>query len=184
MMDWADKQAETMILETGAKNASRVAMVVLLMAFGLAHATVEAGRAVMAADPSRRSAVKAWWRGTRLLVQRPVAVLVVYLGTLVAGLGLALAFAYARTQVVAATPGALVLGVLLVQLLVAAIAWGRIARLYGLSLLARDAQQRDAERQARRAMQVAPAAVQADALPADVQQDDAPKAAETADAIA
>ena len=184
MMDWADKQAETMILETGAKNASRVAMVVLLMAFGLAHATVEAGRAVMAADPSRRSAVKAWWRGTRLLVQRPVAVLVVYLGTLVAGQGLALAFAYARTQVVAATPGALVLGVLLVQLLVAAIAWGRIARLYGLSLLARDAQQRDADRQARRAMQVAPAALQADALPADVQQDDAPKAAETADAIA
>ena len=66
--------------------------------FVLAHATVEAGRGMLAADPSQRSAVKAWWRGMKLLVRRPVAVLVVYLGTLLAGEGLALALGFARTQ--------------------------------------------------------------------------------------
>jgi hypothetical protein len=165
MEAWASKQAETMILESGAINASRIAMVVLWVAFVLMHATVEAGRGVMAADPSRRSAVKAWWRGAVLLARRPVAVLVVYLGATIAGLGLALVFAFARTQVGAGTTGGLVLGVLLVQLIVMAMAWGRIARLYGLSMLARDAQQRDVVRQAARReaaqAQPAPAAVAA-----------------------
>jgi hypothetical protein len=85
MMTWADKQAEVAILETAATNASRIAMVVLGVAFVLAHASVETGRAMLAIDPARRSAVKAWWRGTLLLVRRPVAVLVVYLGTMLAG---------------------------------------------------------------------------------------------------
>ena len=57
------------------------------MAFVLAHVTIEAGRAVLAADPSRRSAVKAWWRGVVLFARRPVAVLVVYLGTVLVGEG-------------------------------------------------------------------------------------------------
>jgi hypothetical protein len=150
MMGWADKQGDTMILESGAENATRVAMIVLAVAFVLAHASLEAGRGVMAASPSRRSAVKAWWRGAMLLVGRPVAVLIVYLGTLLAGEGLALGFGFVRTHVSAATPGGLVLGVLLVQLVVMALVWGRIARLYGLSMLARDAEHRYALRRAQR----------------------------------
>ena len=155
VMAWADKVAETAILASAADNAARIALVVLAVAFVLAHATVEAGRAVLAAEPSRRSAVKAWWRGVVLFARRPVAVLLVYLGTMLVGEGLALAFGFARTQVGAATPGGLVLGVLLVQLVVAAIAWGRVARLYGLSALARDAQHRHAVRHARREAQAA-----------------------------
>lgn len=167
MMAWADKQAETMVLASGAENASRVAMVVLAVVFVLAHATVETGRAVMAADPSRRSAVKAWWRGVVLFARRPIAVLVVYLGTVLAGEGLALAFGFARTQVPAATPGGLLVGFLLVQLVVAAVAWGRIARLYGLSALARDAQHRHAMRHARRETSHAHAPVATPAAPED-----------------
>ena len=43
------------------------------------------------------------------------------------------------------------IGLLLVQLVVAAIAWGRVARLYGMAALARDAQHRHSMRHARRA---------------------------------
>jgi hypothetical protein len=46
----------------------------------------------------------------------------------------------------AASVGGFVIGLLLVQLIVAAVAWGRIARLYGMASLARDAQHRHARR--------------------------------------
>lgn len=139
---WAEKQANTAILESGADNARLIATIVLAVLFVLAHATIEAGRAAIAADPSRRSVVKAWWRGVLLLVRRPFAVLVVYLGTSLAGYGLAVAFGFARTQVGAANTGGLIAGVLLVQLVVASIAFGRIARLYGLASLVRDTEVR------------------------------------------
>ena len=148
---WAEKQANLAILPNGADNAQRIAMLVLGVAFVLAHATVEAGRGMLAAEPSKRSVVKAWWRGTQMFARRPIAVLVVYLGTMLAGEGLALAFAFARTQVTAASVGGFVIGLLLVQLVVAAIAWGRVARLYGMATLARDAQHRHSVRHARRA---------------------------------
>lgn len=139
---WAEKQADIAILQTGADNARLIATIVLWVSFVLAHATVEAGRGVIAADPSRRSVVKAWWRGLLLLVRRPFSVLVVYLGTALAGYGLALVFAYARTQVGAASTGGLIAGVLLVQFVVASIAFGRIARLYGFASLVRDTEVR------------------------------------------
>jgi hypothetical protein len=139
---WADKQAGIAILASGAENARTIATIVLVVLFVLAHATVEAGRGVIAADPSRRSVVKAWWRGLLLLVRRPISVLVVYLGTALAGYGLALAFAFARTQVGAGNTGGLIAGVLLVQFVVASIAFGRIARLYGFASLVRDTEVR------------------------------------------
>lgn len=139
---WADKQAAIAILESGADNARLIATIVLAVLFVLAHATVEAGRGVIAADPSRRSVVKAWWRGVLLLARRPFATLVVYLGTGLAGYALALGFGFARTQVGAGNTGGLIAGVLLVQLVVASIAFGRIARLYGFASLVRDTEVR------------------------------------------
>ena len=135
---YADKQADIAILEKGADNAHLIATIVLVVLFVLAHATVEAGRGVIAADPSRRSVVKAWWRGLLLSVRRPFSVLVVYVGTALAGYALALVFAFARTQVGAASVGGLLAGIVLVQLAVASIAFGRIARLYGMASLVRD----------------------------------------------
>ena len=154
---WAQHQGETAILQANADNASLIAMIVMAVLVVLAHATVEAGRAMLAIDPSRRSAVKAWWRGVKLFFRRPVAVLVVYLGTLLVGEGLAIGFGLLRTNVSAASVGGLVLGVLVVQLAVAAVAWGRVARLYALSALARDT----VERTVRKVPKEAPAAVPA-----------------------
>ena len=57
--------------------------------FVLAHASLEAGRGWLAADGRLRSALKAWWRGLKLLARRPFAVLSVYLGTTLLGLALA-----------------------------------------------------------------------------------------------
>jgi hypothetical protein len=155
---WAKKQADGAILQSNADNANLIATVVFVVLVLLAHMTIEAGRAMLAIDPSRRSAVKAWWRGVKLFVRRPVAVLVVYLGTLLAGEGLALVLGFARTQVSAANIGGLVLGFVLVQLVVAAVAWGRIARLYGLSALARDTQERSVRQVPKEVPAQAPAA--------------------------
>lgn len=139
---WAQHQGETAVLQSNADNASLIATIVLAVLVLLAHATVESGRAMLAIDPARRSAVKAWWRGVKLFFRRPVAVLVVYLGTLLVGEGLAIVLGLARTRVSAVSVGGMVLGFLLVQLVVMAVAWGRVARLYGLSALARDTVER------------------------------------------
>ena len=158
---WAKHQGETAILQSNADNAALIATIVLAVLVLLAHATIENGRAMLAVDPSRRSAVKAWWRGVKLLVQRPIAVLVVYVGTLLAGEGLGIVFGLLRTKVSAASIGGAILGVLVVQLVVAAIAWGRIARLYGLSALARDTQERNLRKKPKEVPVEAPAPVEA-----------------------
>ena len=158
---WAQHQGETAILQSNADNASLIATIVLAVLVLLAHATIESGRAMLAVDPSRRSAVKAWWRGVKLLVRRPIAVLVVYVGTLLVGEGLGIAFGLLRTTVSAATLGGTILGVLVVQLVVAAVAWGRIARLYGLSALARDTQERNLRKTPKAVPVEAPAPVEA-----------------------
>lgn len=154
---YADRQAEGAILLAGAENAQLIATIVLSVLVLLAHATIENGRAMLAVDPARRSAVKAWWRGVKLLVRRPFAVLVVYLGTLLVGEGLAFGLGLARAHVGAASIGGAIGGVLIVQLVVAAIAWGRIARLYGLSALARDTQERSVRTVSKEAPAAAPA---------------------------
>lgn len=134
----ADRQAEDAILAADADRARNIAFGALAVLFVLAHASVEAARGVIASDPARRSVVRAWGRGLVLLLRRPIATLLVYLGTALVGYGLAFGIGLLRLQ--ASGPGwlALVLGVVLVQLLVAAIAWGRSARLYAMADLARD----------------------------------------------
>ena len=57
-------------------HATNVATAVSLVLFvWLAHVTVEAGRAHLAAEPERKSALLAWWSGVRLAVRRPGKVL-------------------------------------------------------------------------------------------------------------
>lgn len=161
-MNWAEKQAGQAVLEATADNARTLATIVFAVLFVFGHATLEAGRAVIAADPSRRSVVKAWWGGLRLVLRRPLATAIVYLGTFVAGYGIALALGALRTQLNAATPVGFFAGLLVVQLAVAAVAWSRASRLYGLAELARGEPQRR--------LRVARAEASSDAQPADPPQ--------------
>lgn len=106
--------------------------------FVLAHASVEAGRGWLAADGRLRAAIKAWWRGWRMLCRRPFAVLAVYLATTLVALALAAALLALRQQL-GVSDGASMLAALLAGCLApAALAWGRIARLAGMRALAED----------------------------------------------
>lgn len=133
----AGHAAEAAILESDAVHAAHLATAGMAILLLLAHATVDAGRAVLAADPRRKSAVLAWWAGVKLLVRRPLAVLGAYLAVTLAGLAVAAALALARMHVPAlgafGTPAAFVL----MQLAVIALGWMRSARLFALLELAR-----------------------------------------------
>jgi len=103
----------------------------------LAHASVDAGRAQLAIERRRSSAVMAWWAGCRLLLRRPLHGLGIYLLIGAAGLGLAGALGVARLNVSGASIGGFIGAVLLVQLAVAVLGWMRSARLFALVALAR-----------------------------------------------
>jgi hypothetical protein len=133
----AGKAAETALLESDAHRAAHLAMLATVVLLVLAHATVDAGRAVLAADHRRTSAVAAWWRGCGLLLHRPLAVLGTYVIVTAIGLVAAGLLAFARTRVPAlGTPGT-VGAVVLAQLVVLVLGWMRAARLFALAMLVR-----------------------------------------------
>ena len=130
------KQAEAAVLASEAERASNIGLGVLAVLALFAHATVEAGRGWLAADLGLRSVIRAWWRGLKLVLRRPLATLSVYLGTAIAGYGLALAFAWLRTKTGGPGTGGFIVGVVVTQLMVAMLAYARIARLHGFAALA------------------------------------------------
>ena len=129
---------EDAIVGAGLDTGRTVAFVVGGVLFVLAHASLEAGRGWLAADGRLRSALKAWWRGLKLLCRRPVAVLLAWLATTLLGLALALLFAWLRQFAGAAGLGGFVLAMLLGCGIAAGLACGRIARLYAMAALAAD----------------------------------------------
>ena len=124
------------ILAADADAAGRNGMIVAGIVFVLLHATVESGRGWLGADRNLRSVVKAWWRGVKLLVRRPLATLLVYVVASLVGYGLAVLFAWWRVHADGTGTGAFVLSFLLGQAVVAMIAWARIARVTGMASLA------------------------------------------------
>lgn len=134
----ADDYADKAILEADAKHIGWLAMAAGGVLLLLAHASVETGRAWLGIDQSRHSAIRAWWRGCRLMWRRPLAVLGIYLlSTLIAALiYLPLLLARAHTPAVGAL--GLIGAFALTQLAVAVMAWGRAVRLAGLGALVRE----------------------------------------------
>lgn len=133
-----EKAHEHAILASELDAGRTAGYVVGGMLFVLAHASLEAGRGWLAVDGRLRSALKAWWRGLKLLCRRPFAVLSVYLVTTLFGLLLAAALLLLRPHLGQGSVVALLLGLLLSGAVAAALAWSRIARLFGMQALAED----------------------------------------------
>ncbi|WP_377703765.1 hypothetical protein [Pseudoduganella sp. UC29_71] len=106
------------------------ALAALLLA--LALATLDAGRAVLAADRRRRSAVVAWWHGLRLLARRPGDVAGSYIAITLAGLAVAAALGLARVHLPHAGLAGFLFALLLTQIIAVLLAWMRSARLFAL----------------------------------------------------
>jgi hypothetical protein len=133
----AAKAAETALLETDAERATHLAALATVVLLVLAHATVDVGRAMLAADRRRTSAIHAWWRGCGQLARRPLALLGTYLAVTAAGLGLAALLAFARVHVPALDTAGTVGAVALAQSVVLVLGWMRMARLFALTALLR-----------------------------------------------
>jgi hypothetical protein len=95
---------EHAILESAVTHVKWAAFAVSALLFVYANASVDAGRAFLALHADRRSVIKAWWRGLKLVLAHPP---------------------------IASVPG-LVLGWLTAQLIVAITAWMHFARLFAL----------------------------------------------------
>jgi hypothetical protein len=133
----AGKTAETAVLETDADRASHLALIATAVVFVLVHATIDAGRALLANERRRRSAVVAWWGGVRLMLRRPLTLLGVYVVVTGIGLGLAALLVLARLHVPALGTGGTIGAVLLTQLVVLVLGWMRSARLFAMMALVR-----------------------------------------------
>lgn len=132
----AETYAGDVVLARQADTARRAASLVCVVLLVLAHVTVEAGRAWLGADLALTSVVEAWKRGVTMLARRPAAVLVVYLGTTVAGLMLGAVFIRLRLLLDPSGWMGWLLALACTELAVAAVAWSRSARLHGLADLA------------------------------------------------
>lgn len=136
-MEAASDYAGTVIVEADADLATRCALAATALLLALAHATLDAGRAALAVDRRRTSAVKAWWSGCKLLMQRPVAGFGAYVIITAAGLALASMLVVGRINVAGSNAAGFIGALLLVQLTVAVIGWMRSARLFAMVELAR-----------------------------------------------
>jgi hypothetical protein len=135
VLHWVSKRAESAILESHVMREQRLGLLLLLLLLMAAHVTIEAGRAQFALDATRRSAVKAWWRGLRLVLARPLAAFGSYLLiTAVAVLVMAL-LAILRINLPHISASGFVLGFIVTQLISIEAIWMRTARLLTLTQL-------------------------------------------------
>ncbi|WP_426344552.1 hypothetical protein ACN9MU_10625 [Pseudoduganella sp. R-32] len=131
----AENYAGKAVLEADAARWQLAATVVTALLVALANLTLDAGRAQLAIDRRRTSAVKAWWWGVKLLLRRPAAMLGAYTALTAGGLLLAAVLAVARLNVAGSNAALLVAAFVLAQLIALAMAWMRAARLFALMSL-------------------------------------------------
>ena len=135
-MKAASRYGEYAQLESDARLASMLAMLMLALLVALANATADAGRAVLASDRRRRSAFLAWWAGVKLVLRHPRATLGGWFAISVVGLLAASVLTVARINVPTAGLAGFLGALALTQLIVAVVAWMRSARLFALIALA------------------------------------------------
>lgn len=128
---------DKLLSETTATRNWLLASVPAAVAIFVAHLLVDAARAQFAADNSRRSAVLALGRAARLLVKRPLRVLLIGLVGGAAALAPAALFMALRLEVKQGNAAMVALAWLLAQAAQASIGWGRNTRLFALADLTR-----------------------------------------------
>jgi hypothetical protein len=156
----AGEAARSAVTEAQAVRASRLALAGSAVLVFAAQLTLDAGRAMFAAEPHRRSAVLAWWSGLRLVGRRPLRSAGLGLATIAAGWGVALALLLLRLRIPQTGPGTVFAAFVTAQLATASIGWHRAARLVGFAELAR-ADASDLERRSAFALRPPPAAAAA-----------------------
>ena len=161
----AERAIAAAVTETAAIAQRRGGLAISAVLLLAALLTLDAGRAVLAARPARRSAFLAWASGTWLLLRRPLTV--VPAGLLGTGLGLAAAFGFTalRTRLPAGPTPAMIASLLLASLAAISLAFGRSVRLGLLAAIAgADADAREASAETRRAALAALASARRTAL--------------------
>ena len=133
---WSSKAAEKATLESAATHAGRIAIAIAAVAYLLAAVWIDAGRAWFVAQPARRSAFFAVFAGGWLVLRRPFRSLLIGVATLLVGTGLAAAAMIARQRIIEGSTGKMVLALLVAQLGLLFLAWGRAARLVAFVELA------------------------------------------------
>jgi hypothetical protein len=133
----ANRFGERAVFGTVATPLAMFTLFQTALLLALAHATLDAGRAVLAVDRRRTSAVRAWWDGCRMLARQPLATFGIYLLISAAGLALAAALALARINLPPVSVAAFIVALALTEAVVMVLAWMRSARLFALIELAR-----------------------------------------------
>ena len=133
----ADDHADKAVLQSQADLWASIAHGLLLAAFVLAQCIVESARAAFIADITLRSATRAFGRGISQLLRRFFRTVFFYLLVSTVGFAAAAAAGVGRIHVTAAGPAGFLAALLLSQLMVVALGWMRIARLFALASLAR-----------------------------------------------
>jgi hypothetical protein len=131
------KAVARMVTEGAAVSRTRWSFVAIGALFFVAHLTLDAGRARMAARPDRRSALVAWLSGTWLVLRRPFSALAVGVAGALAGPVLGLLVMALRERLPAGPRWAVVAGVFLAQVAAMAVGYGRAVRLAGFTRIAR-----------------------------------------------
>ena len=128
-VDWARMRAASALTASEAALGFQLAGGLWALLFVLIQVSGDAGRALLAHAPQRRSALAAWRDGCRLLWRHPLAMLGWY--GLISALGLALAAAIglARLRVAGVGVPAFLGALLLSQAMVAVVGWMRCGRI-------------------------------------------------------
>lgn len=136
------KYAHDAVLETQVLTLTRAAYALTAVLCAAALVTVDAGRARLAFDPLRRSAVKAWWRGLRLTIAQPLRTLGLFFCiTLIATLATGV-LALLRVELNGAKLLGFLAGLLIVQIIVAVTGWMHFARLLAMLAVTKAVQPR------------------------------------------
>ena len=155
----ATKRGAELFTETAASNGSRAALIASAVLIFAAHLLLDLSRGTFAAQPERRSAFRALWHAARVLVRRPLQVIGMGFAGLLASLLIAAVLVALRQRIVQSSGATVLLAFVVSQLSLAAIGWGRAARIIGFTELVRaDAADRTRKAQPVASAQTVPAA--------------------------